>query len=98
MRHVVLFLVLTTAFLGLGGNLLAYEGGTKLVATMASPAIGEAKSGPTFGLSYGVNSTKPVVSFFKRMPEPSLSLERIREEKLGRNLGTKEIVLFQKKA
>lgn len=82
----------------LGGaiNLWAYEGATKGVAIMAFRDENHAVSDRTMLVpSDYLRGTKPVANLTHRLPEPSLSTERIREEMPGPTTGTKRIVLFQ---
>lgn len=96
MKTIIVFL--TVAFLlgGWGGSTSAYEGGTKFVAAMNQPDRGKIESRQPLISDYGYGGTKLVVRFLHRMPEPTLSIQRIREEKAGLSLGTKPVVRFQK--
>jgi len=79
-------------------NGFAYDGGTKLVATMTQPDPGEVQFGPIWVVpSHELSPSKTVQTLLYRVPEPTLSIERIREEKPGRTSGTKAVVLFQKR-
>jgi hypothetical protein len=94
-------LALVTAFalftLGFGAAGFAAGEGTKLVATMNQPERGEMISSPIQIVSSdALMPGKPVVAYLRRLPEPTLALTRLREEKPGRSTGTKAIVLFQK--
>lgn len=93
--RVVMGIVLMSTF-ALGVNALAYEGGSKMVAAFAHPEKGEAEFGPLSVVpSEVLTPGKPIVQMLHRLPQPTLSVERIREERPGRSLGTKAVVLFQ---
>ncbi|MBI2167266.1 MAG: hypothetical protein HYU34_03350 [Candidatus Omnitrophica bacterium] len=78
------------------GNVWALEGATKTVAALAQPEQGRSQPGPILLVSSSqLSPTKPVQAFLWRIPQPTLSAERIREEKPGRSFGTKAAVLFQ---
>jgi len=96
MKTIVVFL--TVAFLlgGWGGSVSAYEGGTKFIAAVNQPERGQLESRQPMRSDYGYAGTKLVVRFLHRMPEPTLSIEGIREEKPGPSLGTKLPARFQK--
>lgn len=92
-------LVVTLVALIFGPSVLAYEGATKVVASMNNPEKGEMQFGPVLlvphdSLAPGKNTTQLI----HRIPQSSLSLERIREERPGRATGTKETVLFWKES
>jgi len=97
MKKKALFVIITLGSI-FAGNLWAYEGGTKWVSTFAHPEKGKmgASAFPA-STDYRLSGTKLVVQFLHRMPEPTLSMERIREETPGPSLGTKSIVLFQER-
>lgn len=78
------------------GNVWALEGATKAVVAAAQPEQGKAQGGPLL-LASGTElaTAKPVQAFLRRIPQPTLSAERIREEKPGHSFGTKVAVLFQ---
>lgn len=98
MNKITACLVAMSIALAFSGNILAYEGGTKLVATMAHPEKANIQSNLSLSsLEYGFGGTKLVVQFLHRLPKPTLSGQRIREEKPGPSLGTKSTVRFQKK-
>ena len=79
------------------GNSWAYDGGTKAVIAMTSPPRGIAEYSPIFVVPHDqLTPTKPIVQLLRRMPEPTLSVERIREEKWSPSTGTKAVVLFQR--
>lgn len=83
--------------LGFAGNAFAYEGGTKMVAAMNQPERGEPQFSPILLVPHeSLTPSKPVLRLLHRIPEPTLSAERIREEVPGRSLGTKGVVRFQK--
>ncbi len=97
MKKKALFVVIALGLI-FAGNLWAYEGGTKWVAALSHPEKGKVgASALPASSAYGLSGTKLVVQFLYRMPEPTLSLGRIREETLGPSLGTKSIVLFQER-
>jgi hypothetical protein len=97
MKNAIVLLAIAALALGLAGSAFAYEGGTKLVATMTQPERGEAAYGPITLVPYdSLTGSKPVVEFLRQIPEPTLAVARLREEKPGRSTGTKEVVLFQK--
>lgn len=97
MKNIALFIAFTLFLFGFGGNVFSYEGGTKLVATMTHPERGEAKFSPLILIPHEeLAPSKPVLRLLHRVPEPTLSKARIREEKWGRSLGTKALVRFQK--
>ena len=78
------------------GNVWALEGATKAVVAAAQMEQGKAQGGPLL-LASGTElaASKPVQAFLRRIPQPTLSAERIREERPGRSFGTKAAVLFQ---
>lgn len=97
MKNVTIVAVLTVFALGFVGDAWAFEGGTKLVTTMIQPARAENEKGPLILVSGDLLAPgKAAAGFMRRAPEPTLSIERIREEKPGRSLGTKTAVLFQR--
>jgi len=97
MKNVTLLTLAASVILGISATAFSYEGGTKRVVRMALPQRGPADvSAIPAVLSYELTGSKPVVNFLRRIPEPTLSVERIREEKPGASLGTKAVVLFQK--
>lgn len=78
------------------GNVWASEGATKTVAALAQPEGGKALSGPLLLVSdTSMAPAKPVQAYLRQVPQPTLSVERIREERPGRSFGTKAAVLFQ---
>ena len=80
------------------GNGWAYEGGTKAVAVMTHPERARAEAGPLFVIPYNeLSPGKAITRLLHRVPQPTLSIERIREEKMGPSTGTKTVVLFQKR-
>ncbi len=97
MRNIAIFALASILLLGMGGNLWAYEGGTKAVAAMGTPAKGEGQWGPIFVVpGHEMSPGKLIERYLRWIPEPTLGVERLREEKPGRSLGTKETVLFQR--
>lgn len=76
----------------------AFDGGTKMVVTMIQPEKGQTVAAPIFvsPRDQGMG-TKTVAVMLNRFPVPTLSIQRIREEKRAVSLGTKAVVLFQKK-
>ncbi len=98
MKTIPLIAMLALAALAVGGNLWAYEGGTKAVVARMQPEKGEAGFNPILLVPGGeLSPGKPVQQFLRRIPQPTLSAERIREEKPGRSLGTKAVVVFEGK-
>ncbi len=98
MKSIAFVTVLTLALLGMTTPVAAYEGGTKAVAAMNQPHRAESQPGPLLLVPHNaLTPSKPVLRLLNRFPEPTLSVERIREEKQGPSLGTKRVVLFQKK-
>ena len=96
MKKIAWFVILSVALFGVGGSLLAYEGGTKLVATMTHPERGQNELGPIAVMPHSEwSGTKLVAQFLHRMPQPTLSTGQLREEKLGPSTGTKGIVRFR---
>lgn len=92
----VTILLLTLA---LTQNVFAYEGGTKYVATLTrSQEGGEVQVGPLL-LTPGreLTASKPVVEFFHRRPEPTLSMTRIRQERPGPSTGTKLVAQLRQR-
>ena len=80
------------------GNAWAYDGGTKAVIAMTNPPRGIAEYSPILVVPHDqLTPTKPIVQLLRRIPEPTLSVERIREEKWGPSTGTKAVVLFQRR-
>jgi hypothetical protein len=97
MKSAVLLATLTLLIFGLGITAAAYEGGTKTVATMTHPEKGEVQFGPIVVIPHdALTPSKLVTGLLRRLPEPTLSVERIRLEKPGQSLGTKAVVLFQR--
>lgn len=85
-------------FLAVTGNAFSYEGGTKALVVMTHPEKGEADFSPLLVIPHDeLTPSKPVQRLLRQIPEPTLSLERIREEIPGPSLGTKAVVLFQKR-
>lgn len=97
MKNVTWFIVLAAFLAGLAGNAWAFEGGTKAAAAMLHrPEYRVTTPGPAPVLTYDIwRSSKPVLQFLSRLPEATLSVERIRMEKAGPSTGTKAVVLFQ---
>lgn len=94
----ITWLVALAVILTFAGNAWTYEGGTKLIATMTQPAKGEVQFGPIRVVpSHELSPSKTVQTLLYRVPEPTLSIERIREERPGRTSGTKAVVLFQRR-
>jgi len=95
MKKILGFLVLMVVGIFLA-NAFAYEGGTKFVATMTHPGEKPASFGPILVVpSSEMTPSKPILKLLNRIPEPTLSVERMRVEKLGPSLGTKALVRFQ---
>lgn len=98
MKTINLVTVLALVSLGFAGNVWASEGATKVVAA-AGLEQGRSQPGPILLVSGSqLSPTKPVEAFLRRVPQPTLSAESIREEKPGRSFGTKAAVLFQKES
>jgi len=98
MKKAALFTILTVLVFGFAGSVLAYEGGTKAVATMTHPEEGETQFSPLLLVpSNTLSPSKPVLSLLRRTPQPTFSPTKIREEKAGPSLGTKGIIRFQEK-
>lgn len=96
MKNGTVVVTLAILILGFGGYGLAYEGATKAVAVMTYPEKGETEFGPILLIpSEEMAPAKPVQQLLRRVPEPTLSIERIRTEKPGTTSGTKAVVLFQ---
>ena len=94
--HCLLAVALLTLAFGITG--WAYEGGTKLVAVVNHPEQGEQSFGPILLVSHdSLTPGKAVTRFFHRIPQSSLSRERIREERPLRTMGTKGVTEFWKK-
>lgn len=97
MKSGVLLATLTLLIFGFGITAAAYEGGTKTVATMTHPEKGEVSFSPLVVIPHdALMPSKAVTQLVHRLPQPTLSVERIREERPGQSLGTKAVVLFQK--
>ena len=98
MKKLIACFVVMIIAIAFTGNAGAYEGETKLIAAMNLTEKGELHQPQSAlsSLNYEGGATKLVVRFLHRMPAPTLSLERIREEKPGPSVGTKNVVLFQK--
>lgn len=97
MKKVALFTVVAIFMFGFLGNVSAYEGGTKMVAAMAHPEEGKMAAGPLTLVPYReLSPGKLIERYLHRMPEPTFSAQRIREESAGPSLGTKGIIRFQK--
>ena len=98
MKNGILLVTLAILILGFGVSAFGYEGGTKVVATMTHWERGAVESGPVLLTPHDeLTPTKAVQQLLRRVPEPTLSIERIRTEKLGTTSGTKAVVLFQEK-
>lgn len=97
MKRIVGLTVAALLVGGIGGMAPAYDGGSKMIVTMAMPEKRPAEAGPAPILYYDMTGSKAVVNFLRRIPEPTLSVERIRLEKPGQTSGTKAVVLFQEK-
>ena len=98
MKKIALLTLGTLFMFGLAGNVVGYEGGTKLVATMTHPEEGKMVAGPLTLVPYReLNPGKMIERYLHRLPQPTLSAQRIREERPGPSLGTKGIIRFQKK-
>lgn len=95
MRKTLTLLVLMT--LGLASeSVLAYEGSTKFVATMTHPGEKPASFSPILLVSSSeMTPSKPILRLLNRIPEPTLSVERMRVEKFSPSLGTKAVIRFQ---
>ncbi len=97
MKKLILLLALIFGIFSFVGNALGFEGGTKAIATRAHPETGETQFGPILVIPHEELATsKPIIEFLQRVPQPAPSIERIREEQLGKSLATKAVVLFQK--
>ena len=97
MKKIALLTLLTVLTFGLAGTASAYEGGTKMVATMTHPEKGAPEWGPLIVIPHdGLTPGKAFQNLLRRVPTPTLSIERIREEKPGRSLGTKPVTRFWK--
>lgn len=97
MKRVFQFSLLMFVVLGIGGSALAYEGGTKMIATMTHPDEGKTDFFPLFLVpSHELTPSKAVLEFLPRIPQPTLLLERIRAERPGPSLGTKLVARFQR--
>lgn len=97
MKSVTWLLATILIVFGVTVNVFAFEGGTKIVATMTHPQNGETQFAPILLIPHDdLAPSKSVVQFLHRAPKPTLSVERIREEKLGKSFGTKAVVLFQR--
>jgi hypothetical protein len=97
MKKTAIFALATLLLVGVGGNLWAYEGGTKAVAAAATPVTGEPQWSPISVVpGYEMSPGKLIEKYLHAIPEPTLGIEGLREEIPGRSLGTKELVLFQR--
>lgn len=97
MKNIALFTITILFIFGFAGSLPAYEGGTKVIATMTHPERGESPSSPLILVPHNdLTAGKPFLAFLHRVPRPTLSAARIREEKAGPSLGTKSLIRFQK--
>lgn len=99
MKTIALSGMLAIVLFGMAAPLGAYgEEGTKGVVTPAFQggrhAVSDSRALAPADYTMG---TKPVVQFFHRMPEPSLSQKRIREERAANSLATKPVVAFNRK-
>lgn len=95
MKNVTLLVTLAILILGFGTYAFGYEGGTKVVATMTHPERGAVEAGPVLLIPHDeLAPSKMVLQLLRRVPEPTLSVERIRTEKPGTTSGTKAVVLF----
>lgn len=98
MKNVTLLVTLAVLALGFGAVAFGYEGGTKVVAAMTHPERGAVEAGPILLTPHNeMTPTKSFQELLRRVPEPTLSIERIRTEKPGKTSGTKAVVLFQEK-
>ena len=98
MKNGTWLVMLAILILGFGVTAFGYEGGTKVVATMTHPERRAVRPGPVLLTPYDeLTPSKTVLELLRRVPEPTLSLERIRTEILGTTSGTKAVVLFQQK-
>ena len=98
MKNGTWLVTLAVLMLGFGVSAFGYEGGTKVVATMTHLERGAVEAGPVLLVPHDeLAPTKAVQEFLRRVPEPTLSVERIRTEILGTTSGTKAVVLFQRK-
>lgn len=98
MKKVALLTVVTLLALGFASELLAYEGPTKLIASVNRPDSGESHEyGPVL-LSSDREwmPTKPVQQFLHRFPMTTLSAQNIRQEMPGLSTGTKAGIRFQR--
>lgn len=91
MRFVAVSAVLLLCVTGLALNGYGYEGGTKMVAAMNRVGEQEMQPGPILIVPASqLAPSKPVLRLLHRIPEPTLSPERIRVEKRpGASRGTK---------
>jgi len=97
MKKITLFTALSLFMFGLSGTVLSYEGGTKVVATMTHPEQGKMVRGPIFLVPFEqLAPGKLIEKYLHRIPEPTLSVQRIREEKSGESRGTKMHVRYLK--
>lgn len=95
MKNVTSLVTLVILILGFGTYAFGYEGGTKVVATLTHPERGAVEAGPVLLTPHNeLTPGKAVQQLLRRVPEPTLSIERIRTEKPGRTSGTKAVVLF----
>lgn len=96
MKKIAWFMVLCLMVFGFQGNVPAYEGGTKMIATMAQPQSGRTGFAPIAVVPQSeLGGTKLVVQLLRQMPQPTLSTGQLRDEKSGSSTGTKGIVHFR---
>lgn len=97
MKNETLLVTLAILILGFGATAFGYEGGTKVAATMTHPERGAVEAGPILLTPHdAMTPTKSFQELLRRVPEPTLSVERIRTEIPGQTSGTKAVVLFQR--
>lgn len=81
--------------IGFAGSVLAYEGATKAVASIAQAHRGPAQFSPIIvSRADEMAPSKPVVELMQRMPKPTLSGQRLRGETPGPSTATKLVVRF----
>ena len=96
MKAIAIVGMLMIVIFGLVGNSLAFEGGTKAIVAMNQTTTGEAQFSPlVLAGPHEFTPSKPVLQLLRRMFEPTVTGERIRQGKPGRSTGTKAVVLFQ---
>ena len=97
MKNVAVLTAVALVGFGMAGNAFGYDGASKMVVSMARPEPIKIASGSAPVLSYDLwRGSKPVLQLLQRVPKPTLTAERIREELPGPSTGTKAVVLFQR--